>query len=115
PARLCRDGGGGTRHQRSRQLQPTLGRRAGQQLVQPIAQQHPADPPCAQDRFHDRTPAAASARKRPTRAINRSTSSRIASTSSKNASSSARATTSRDSSVTYSAALPASSVATTRA
>ena len=78
----------GARHERPHQLQPALGRRVVEQVVEPIAQQHAADAPGAQDRLHARAPARA--RRRATRAARRSTSSRRASTSSWKAFSSAR-------------------------
>src|SRR5690606_27016745 len=102
-ARARGDVAGGARHERPHQLEPALGRGVVQQVVEAVAQQHPADARGAQQRAQAGLPW----RRRATRAASRSASSRSASTSSRKASSSARATTSRDSSVTNSAALRA--------
>ncbi|KAG1556718.1 hypothetical protein G6F50_012693 [Rhizopus delemar] len=104
-ARLCGDIGRGARHERLGQAQPALGRRALQQIVQAVTQDHPADAAGPKHGLH------AAPRRRCTRAPRRSTSSRSTSTSSWKASSSARGTTSRDSSVMNSAALWARSIA----
>src|SRR5690606_18118555 len=110
-ARLRRDRGRGARHERPHQLEPALGRGVVQQGIEPVAQQDAADACGAQDAAQ----AVLRADRRATRAAMRSTSSRRLSTSSRKASSSARGTTSRDSSVTYSAALRASWPPTLRA
>src|SRR5690606_11146879 len=108
-ARLRGDLAGCARHERARELEPALGRGAVEQVVEAVAQQHAPDPPCAEEGLHAAPPMRA--RARATRAAARSTSSRSASTSSWKALSSSRGTTSRDSSVTNSAALPAKSFA----
>src|SRR5690606_5377255 len=106
--RQRRDFAGRAWHEWPRQLQPTPGRRVVQQVLQAVARQHAADAPGAQQGLHRAAPLPCPGMLRCARAIFaaiRSTSSRKASTSSWNASSSARATTSRLSSVTYSAAV----------
>src|SRR5690606_11275670 len=110
-ARLRGDLAGGARHERARELEPALGRGAVEQVVEAVAQQHAADPPCAEEGLHAESPKQVA--KRATQAAARSTSSRSQSTSSWKALSSSRGTTSRDSSVTNSAALPANSFAAT--
>src|SRR5690606_32536148 len=112
-AGLRGDLAGGARHERARELEPALGRGAVEQVVEAVAQQHAADPPCAEEGLHAVSPTRV--RRRAMRAAARSTSSRSPSTSSWKALSSSRGTTSRDSSVTNSAALPANSFAATRA
>ncbi|MCW0450641.1 hypothetical protein NB706_003475 [Xanthomonas sacchari] len=77
-ARLRSDVGAGARHERLGQAQPALGRGAVEQVVQAIAQDHPADAAGAEHRLH----APRSGCSRATRAARRSMSSRSTSTSS---------------------------------
>jgi len=97
-ARLRGDLGRGTRHEWTAELQPAFDRRAVEQVVEAVTEQHTADAAGPQHRLHARCSTRAA--RRPTRTAMRSTSSRIASTSSWKAFSSSRPTTSRDSSVT---------------
>ena len=103
-ARLRGDSRRGARHERPRQLQPALGRRVVEQVVEAIAQQHAADAPGAQHRLHARMLRAS----RRSRADARGDAVRRRRAGRRHRRGRRRvrraATTSRDSSVTYSAA-----------